>query len=238
VKARELQEEARLLAIRQEEERRRQQELEQQRREVAELERRHQQELEQLARRRDELRREIPRLCRNLDFLEAKTVITPMTGSRHDEFQRWAVNEKRTVELAERAFDLVRNSDTLLAGLRVSVKGSPRPAQIAAIGLRDISAEIREQKYERGVLIGEQVQRHTIPLAEIETSQMLRYIEAAWQRQNAGGPQDLSLLKGAYLLARAEELVLSERYLRDSGMTAQVEPMLTEIAALRELGVE
>jgi predicted Zn finger-like uncharacterized protein len=232
-RSRELMEEARRLA-REQAEAQRQQELEEQRQREREAEAQQQRELEEkLTAERIALRNDVIRMCRQYNFADAKIRLTPMSHSLLEEFRDWAVNKQQTIELAERAVNLVRDSGNLLQGTRISVASSPRPGEIVSVGPLYINAIIRDTIYERGVRQEEEkITPVIVPFETIETPQMLRYIDTAWQQQN-GSKDELNLLKGAFLLARGENLALSEQLLRETSMRDQAQPMLAEIAAMR-----
>ncbi|MCF7853604.1 MAG: protein kinase [Candidatus Pacebacteria bacterium] len=210
--------------------------LEEQRRQeqrAAEQARREREEkLEKLREQQSDLRRQAIQLCQQHEYDRAKTLFTGMTLSDEPEFSAWAKAKQDTIDLASKAFNLVRNSGDTLKGIKISVPKHPRKTEITNIGVRHINSVIREKVYERGVFVREKVEPVTVPLDECPSEQLMNLMEIAWRKQG-GSESEFNLMAGAYLLARGEQLGQSLRRLRNTEFTERAEPMIEELETIR-----
>lgn len=211
-----------------EQRRRREEELERQREEQR---RREQREalIAELRGKMDEKRKRSAELCRQLNFPAAKLQFAEFIDAPDEELRDWAAAKQDAVELASRAFDLVREGEDFLKGERFSVKGKPQRVVLKDIGVTGISAELREPKYDKGTYIGDRVELLTVPFDELRSSQFVKLAETAGRKRGIDEAR-LNLMLGAYLLARQDELLQeARRFLSATTLTDRAAPLLEEL---------
>lgn len=187
----------------------------------------------EMRQRQNELRRQSIKLCRQHEFDEADLLFTEMLVPRMEQFREWGKLKRETIDLAQEAYGLVRNSGELLKGVPLQIPGHARPAKINSISLRKIDAAFREKIYERGKFVREKIEPITLPLDSVPGPVMVKLIEQAWVKKNAGGDaQQLDLLIGAYLLSTGRNLERAATHIlraKRSSLTEQMRAELEEI---------
>ncbi len=227
------------------EKRRREQELKQQAREeqrrqqeLAEQERLRRLREERLARLREEqkeLRKEALQLARKDRFYEAKLLFISMSSSKEAEFREWAKNKITTIEHAQKAINIVRDSGKLLEDTRIIIPGRIRPAYITNIDRVLIYAEIRDYApsadNEPTIAKREPV---SLKIVDLPTDRLVELMRTGWNLQN-GRKNELDLMIGAFLLARGEKLDLAEQKLMATNQRDLADSMLDELKKIREI---
>ena len=184
----------------------------------------------------NELRRQSIALCRQHEFGEANLLFTEMLVARMEKFREWGKMKRKTIALAQEAYEVVRNSGELLKGVPLQVPGRARMAKISSIGLRKIDAAFREKIYERGKFVREKVEPVTLPLDRVPGPVMVKLIEKAWVKKNAGkDAQQLDLLIGAYLLSTGRNLERAATHILRAGQSTYTEQMLAELEEIQKL---
>jgi serine/threonine protein kinase/flagellar biosynthesis GTPase FlhF len=214
-----------------EQERRRALEEEEKRKQQAEEERRQQEEerrkneqreayLQEMAEKQQTLREESVKLCLAHDYSGAALLFAGMLSSREPEFRQWAATKQACINNAAKLYELISNTDELLAGTPIPIPNDKRDWEVTDIGYTAVELKSRVLRYERGEA-REEIREMKLPLDKIRAVQMYRLAEARWTK-NPVPEEPLPLLFGCYLLSRAEYLDEARKQLQSAGPEGEV----------------
>ena len=189
-------------------------------------------ELQRLAAQRDTLRWQAVETCRKHSYAEADMLFYTMAQGDDSDYSTWARSMRRSLALARRAFELVHNSKTLLAGTKFVVPNKPGRSRIEFIGRRSI--DVAFYKYVGGGVGDEVTERVKVPLTAVTDQQMWGLCGLA--APAAERPEEtLKLEFAAYLAARASSLPGCRGLLQQLPETPERAFLLAELDALEPL---